>query len=1066
MSRLIRYFAERHLLVHVITAVVVVLGYRAAVKAPRETFPDVTLDVLVVQATLPGASARDVETKVTIPIEDKIEELDGVKEFMTVVTDSVSRTVIEFHSGLGREGLDEAERDLRSLLDSIDDFPEEMEEDPVIRRLESRRFPVVQIALSGPTESVTRAAKLLERRLRRLDQVSKVTLVGLQDPEVRVLVDPERARAHGVTLLDVVRAIEGRNVSSTGGELESPTDRRQVVLWSRFEDPREVGDTVLRFLPNGGALRVRDVARIESGREDTHLIAHTNGRPGISVVVTKRTTADILDTVDAVRALLAHTELPADVDYALVRDESFWTRNRLQLITSNGLAGAVLVAAALFAFLSPLVSFWVLAGVPVVFFAVLALFPVLGLSINLVTLTGFVVILGMIVDDAIVVGERIVSLRQEGAAPHDAAIGGAIEMARPVIASGVTTMLAFLPMWAIGGMAGKMLHYLPVVVVLALAASQLESFLILPAHMEMAGGRRPPPKRRFVLWLEERYRRLLRRVLRHRAWVVGSFALSFFVIMAVVAPRVPVLLFPQDDSEAVHIKITMPVGTPIERTEAVASSIERQIPAIMGDDLVAVLGRIGHQQVSQRGPELEPERGAAENEAIVSAMLRRDRKRHIAAEWIPILERSLQIPPDTRVVYVADILGPPMGLPVAVHVASNDDSIRRSAAQEVAEWLRSVGGVTNIEVDERPGTPEIDLQLDYDKLALHGLSAQNVGLTLRAAFHGLPASEHRDLDETTDFRVMLEPNARTSLDALLELPVRSRSGDLVRLRDVVRPVELAAVSRIYHREGRRAATVTAGFAPGSGHTALSMARRIERELLPRFAGIPDLDVTIGGEAKESRRTTGDIGTVSLLAVAGITVVIALMLGSFVEAFFVVAIIPFSLAAVVLTFYLHGQPLSLFAMMGTLGLAGVVVNSSIVMVDAIHRRLGDVSAAERRRRQDEVIEAVVTRLRPILVTSITTLGGVLPMAYGIGGYDAVVAPMSLALGWGLAASTLVTLVLVPALYTIAGDVRGMRMPVWRRRGPTGVVPAERPRPTGTDALRGLAREAEGPAGELR
>jgi multidrug efflux pump subunit AcrB len=299
-----------------------------------------------------------------------------------------------------------------------------------------------------------------------------------------------------------------------------------------------------------------------------------------------------------------------------------------------------------------------------------------------------------------------------------------------------------------------------------------------------------------------------------------------------------------------------------------------------------------------------------------------------------------------------------------------------------------------------------------------------VGLTLKAAFFGLVASEHRDLDDTTDIRVMFDPSARRSLDALLETPVRANGGELVRLRDVVNPVDFPGVSAIYHREGQRTATVSASFVPGSDHTALSMAARVEQELVPRFAGIPGLRIYNGGEAEDTREVTADLGVASILAVIGITVVITLMLGSFLEAFFVVAVVPFSAAAVVLTFFLHGRPLSLLAMMGAIGLAGVVVNAAIVMVDSIHRQLRMVDSDDPRAQREAIIDAVVARLRPVLVTSLTTLGGVMPTAYGLGGYDAVVSPMSLALGWGLALSTLVTLLLVPTLYTLAGDLRGL------------------------------------------
>ena len=1023
MDRLIRYFAERHLVVHVIVAAVVVIGYATATRTPREGMPNVSMPMIVVKAILPGAAARDIETKVTIPIEDAIEGVDGVKSFYTVISDNISSTIVELYDDYDEAQIREAEQDVRQAIDAINDFPPEMDEDPVIARLNPGKLPVLEIALSGPIDPVIRAAKLLERRIRPLDTVAQVTLVGLQDPEVRVLVDPERAREHGITLLEVVRAVERRNVSSTGGMLETDRDRRQVVLWSRYERPEEVGKTVLRFQPGGGAVRVRDVARIESGREDTGLLAHTNAEPGISVVIRKRETADILDCVDAVRRVVETTPLPPGVRYALVDDKSFETRNRLELMANNGMIGIVLVAIVLFSFLTPAAAIWVMVEIPLVFLGVLALMPHVGITVNIVSLAGFVVVLGMLVDNAVVVAERITVKRQGGLDRLEAAVGGTSEVTRPVTAAAVTTVLAFLPMWAIGGLPGKVAWNIPAVVVLALMLALFGAFFILPAHLSGArSGGRAAEKKAFVVWLEARYRRLLGVVLHHRALVIGAALAIFLAIMLGLAPRTGFVLFPQDDSEALHLKVTTPLGTPLEQTEAVVTSLERQLPDLIGNDLVAVTARVGHKETGRFATDRE--RGAAENEALISALFRNVGRERTSAEWIQELERTLVVPDAVEIVYEADMIGPVHGLPVTVHVESNRDGMRRGAALEVAEWLRGIEGITNVEIDERPGTPQLDLNLDYQKLALRGLDAEDVGLTLKAAFFGLVASEHRDLDDTTDIRVMFDPSARRSLDALLETPVRANGGELVRLRDVVKPVDSPGVSAIYHREGQRTATVSASFVPGSDHTALSMAARVEKEIVPRFAGIPGLRIYNGGEAEDTREVTADLGVASVLAVIGITVVITLMLGSFLEASFVVAVVPFSAAAVVLTFFLHGKPLSLLAMLGAIGLAGVVVNASIVMVDSIHRQLRTVDGDDPRARREAIIDAVVTRLRPILVTSLTTLGGVMPTAYGLGGYDAVVSPMSLALGWGLAFSTLVTLLLVPTLYTLAGDLRGL------------------------------------------
>ena len=1020
MTGLLRFFIQRHLLVNVTAGALVVLGYLSATSLQREFIPSVDTPILWITATLPGASARDMETKITIPIEEALEEVEGIDEYTTLIADNTSFTTVELYDDYNAAQIEAGEQDVRSALDDITDFPDEMEDEPVLKQFNPARSTVIEVALTGAPELLAGAADELEERLERLPLVAGVTVVGLPDPEVRVLVDPVLAREHRITLQDVIRAVARRNVSSTGGMLESAQDRRQVVMWSRYDDPAEVADTILRFRADGGVLRVKDIGRVEIGREDTGLLVHTNGQRGIVLTVQKRETADIIDAALSVREAVAAAPLPQGVTPILAGDQSIIIQNRLQLMATNGLIGLLLVSIVLFLFVRPQPAMWILVGIPIVFLGALALFGQMGMTLNMMALTGFVIVLGMVVDDAVVVSERIVFKQAQGMAPEAAALAGTQEMVPPVTAAALTTILAFIPLIFLGGMPGKIVWQIPAVVVIVLLFSLLESFFILPAHMSTIRDT-VLVKRPFVIALERGYRRALTWSLHHRLATVLIAAGAFFAIMIFVRPLVPFLLFPQDDAERIFVKVSTPKGTSLEQTAAYTAEIERQLMRVAAQDLDVVTARIGHQNTDS----LDKEFGEADNEAVIVMQFRRFGREYTNAEWIDMLPQRIHPPAQVRLVYLSQYFGPPTDQPVTVHVLSNDDEIRRGVAFEVEAYLKSIPGVIEVEVDERPGTPKLDLNLNYEKVALRGLDPETVGATLAAAFFGIKASEHRDLKDTTDLRVQFDPAARVNLDALLETSVRSETGKLVRLRDVVDPIEVPSVTRIYHRDGFRSATVRASFSGASGLTAMPFAARMQAELFPRFANIPGLLVFNGGEAVETSKTTGSVGVAALLAVIGIGVVIWVMLGSFLEALFVLLVIPFAVASVFLIFFLHGKPLSMFAMMGAVGLAGVVVNASIVMVDAIHRRVRESGGDPDADATEHVIDAVVERLRPILVTTLTTLGGVLPTAYGIGGYDPIVSIMSLAIGWGLAVSTLTTLFLVPSLYTLAGDFRRRR-----------------------------------------
>ncbi len=1029
MEALLRFFIKRHLLVNVIAAGLVVIGYLSASSVPREFIPTIDTPIFWLTAMLPGAAAQDVEAKVTIPIEEALEEVDGIDEFTTVIADNTSFTTIELYDDYNRAQTEEAETDLRAAIEAITEFPAEMEDEPILKQYNPARITVLEVALEGPEEPLADAANAVEERLERLPLIASVKTVGLPDPEVRVLVDPVRAREHGITLTDVIAAVRNRNVSSTGGMLESPEERRQVVMWSRFDEPTDVGEAILRFDAQGGAVRIRDIARIESGREDTGIIAHTNGQRGVTLLIQKRETADIVEAVEQVRTAVAAMDLPESVRVTLTNDESIIVNNRMALMFNNGLIGLVLVTAVLFTFVRPGPAVWILIGIPVVFLATLILFPAFGMTLNMMSLTGLIIVLGMVVDDAVVVSERIVVKHAQGLAPGDAALTGAREMLAPVTAAALTTVLAFAPLAAMGGLPGKVAWQIPTVVIIVLMFSLIESFLILPAHMSTLKSGTRLQTRAFVRRLEVKYRRALAWVLDHRALTLAVALAAFAAIMGFIRPMVPFILYPQDDADRLFIKVTTPPGTALERTEAITADLERQLLDITASDIDTVTARIGHQDTNA----LDKSFGDADNEALIFTQFKRFGRSHTNAEWIERIPPLLRVPENVDLVYQSEFFGPPTDQPVTIHILCNDDTLRRGVTFEIESQLRGTPGVIEVEVDERPGTPQLQLNLNYEKLARLGLSAQDVGMTLAAAFYGIEASEHRDLDDTTELRVQFDPAARLNLEALLETPVRAASGQLARLRDVVEPMQLPALTRIYHRDGFRSATIRASFSQDSGLTALSFATQLEEELFPRFAEFPDLYVFNGGEAVETQKTTSGIAVAAVLAVLGIGVVIWLMLGSLLEALFVMLVIPFAVAGVFLIFFIHGQPMSMFAMMGAVGLAGVVVNASIVMVDSIHRRVreGDGDGD----RKSRIIEAVTERLRPIMVTTLTTLGGVLPTAYGIGGYDPIVSIISLAVGWGLAISTLVTLFVVPVLYSLAGDLRRVAKQPFTRRPST-------------------------------
>jgi len=1008
----IRFFLDRHLLVHVITFMVLSVGALVLSQSLREGYPQVTINEVVVTAFLPGASPDDVETKLVRPIEEAVREVDGVDVYHSTASDSVARVVVELYPDYDPGQVRDTERDLQKAIDAITDFPPEMESRPILFRFDPTKMPVLEIALygSGPASSRRAAALDLERRVEAVEGVADVLKVGYADPQIEVQIDPLRARAQGVTLDEVMAALKRRNVASTGGKLETFPSQRQVVLSGEYRGVHDIERTILRFdAAAGGALRIEDVARVVASQEETGLRLHAEGEPSVHLIVRKRGNADIIDTVDRVRAVMDEVQLPSGVSYGLYNDQSRETKNRLSIVIGNGIGGAALVLLVLLAFLSPRVAGWVAFGVPFALLGVLTVIPLLGITINMVSLAGFVVVIGLVVDDAIIVAERIAYHMEQGLPGREAALRGTSEMARPVIGSSVTTILAFSPLFLLGGIPGKFSWAIPAIVIATLAVSLFECFCILPAHLV---GRRDDkrPKARWLVAFEGIYERVLGVVL----WRGGLVAVAFLGLLAFTAyyarTNLGVVLFPQDDSEALYVKLRTPLGTPIEKTEAVARAVERQLPAIMGDELEGVTARIGHHEHRR----ITRDSGAADNEAFVAAFLRNGFEDN-SLTWIARVKEELVVPDDVDVIFQHKEIGPPVGMPVTVHISSDDEAARRRSTARVRAYLDAQPEIIDLEVDERPGLRQVDLRLDYERMALQHVSVESVARTVKAAFFGLPATDLRDGAETVDVRVRFGPSARGDLQLLSSMPVRSEDGRLHPLGDLLVPVEVDALAEIHHRDGVRTTTVEGNLDPNGAATSSSMAARISAELLPHVDGEEGVRVYVGGEAEESAKTVGAMPLVLGLAFLGIILVVMLLTESLLQAVFVVSAVPLGFIGVVWAFVFHGVPLSMFALLGITGLAGVVVNDSIVMVTSLNAATTGVSDLGELVRT--VAAAARERLRPVLLTTLTTVAGVMPTAYGLGGRDAVLSPMSLALGWGLIFATTITLFLVPSLFIV-------------------------------------------------
>lgn len=960
----------------------------------------------------PGAAARDVEINVTVKIEEALLEVPGLDEYASVSREGVSQITVYVDDDADAEAFRVAYDDVDAAIGRLDTLPATVDGRPVLRRVTSDDLPIVELSVAGSPELLQTFLPYLERELRSIDGVAELTRVGQPEIEARILVDPERARQREVDLLTIARAIQRRNLEGSGGTLETFLSEKKVVAYTKFEDYREVLDTNVRRSFEGYGVRLSELATVELVPEERKLIVHSNGKPGASVLVRRKSGSDLLDTVDDIRTMLSSIQLPPGVAVNLLNDQSYLARNRLQLLASNSLMGLLLVTGLLFWAFDARTALWTAFGIPFTLLGVFLLLPLLDITLNAITLGGFVMVLGMLVDDAVVVAEQVQNLREDGMPPVDAAIGAVKQVWKPVFAAAATTMVAFTPMLGLGGLPGKFIWVIPVVVILALSMSLFESYFILPLHL-VHGSSRATHKKRYIIALENLYRAILTAALRFRYPVV-SFFVGILAVSAFVAgnylTKDP---FPQEAAEGFIVRSTLPPGTGAAQMEALQNRIEIELAKLPENELVGYSTRIGTHSDSPL-----TDRGLQSNLAILFVYLtpysERDRS---ATDIMDTLRGFLahELPEHADVTMELMRLGPPVGHPFEVRVSANDDETRSRRVEEIRHFVGGLAGVSDVRDDELAGRPELNLRVRHDMLAQAGLTVEDLLTTLRIAFDGMIVTNLTEVGRSLDFRLRLNREARANLEFLATLPLLNHAGYLINLDRFIYIEEQPGRAEVSHVNGDRTTTVY-----GNLDKDLMSPGDLMEIVSQRFPSDSAVRISFSGEPVENEKIFGDLAIAALTALLGVYLIIALVFDSLTRPVIVMLSVPFILVGVVWGLFFHGMALSMFALLGVIGLVGVIVNNAIVLVHTIGAQQ-DTEAVK----ETDIIRGSVQRLRPVLLTSLTTILGLFPTAYGLGGYDPMISPMCLAMGYGLLFGSLIVMYLVPCLYCIGRDLEAAR-----------------------------------------
>lgn len=1013
MKYIIRYFLNHGLLVSILFFSIFGLGAYKMFTAQKEGFPQVELNKVTVSTLYSGASAEDVELNVTRQLEEEIAEVDGVYEMTSTSRENFSSIIIQADEDADADELREILNEINQAVDKTQDLPIDLDELPVVDLISTGDRPIIAINLFGDHDSLRSILPILERSVEALPGVAGVDMIGYFDREVHIEIDPIKARNLQISLSDVLNAIQARNLRTTGGTLESYLNERTVVTLNKFSSPEQVEAVILRSGFSGDSVHIRDIARVVLREKDETFIVRNEGKPGMSLVIRKKSNADIIRTIDGVKVFMAKQKLPEGTGYTYSDDQSVRTRLRLQVLGGNALMGFALVSFILFLMLNGRAAFWTAMSVPLSLFGTFILLPNFGITINVISLAGFVLVLGLLVDDAIVVAEKITHYREKGLTALEAALKGAVTMWKPVFVASITTVLAFSPMFSIGGMPGKFAWAIPAVVIIALSVSLVESFIILPHHLAGGGSMVGKGKRKWVSQLEQFYGKMLENIL-HWRWLVLLLMLLLLVASVMLAKtHMRVVLFPQDGVETFYIKLEMPRGASLIATEKRLKSIEQYLSGLSENELESYSTRVGTLST-----EATKNRGDHSHWGVISVYLTGEARRsRTADEIISEIRAANPVENGELLIYEKLRVGPAIGKPIELRISTNDDALRETTSNQALALLRELPGVIDAESDNKPGKDQLVVEIDYAKLAQLGLTVKHVADALRVTYDGALVSSTTSVEETINYRVIVAPDYRGKKDMLFNIPVTNNQGKVLNLKDVVKLREARGRLEFMHVDGIRTETISADI-----DTSITTVAKVKKQVLDKLSNTwvssPQMQVTFAGEARETQKIFGSFLVAGIVALVSIFLVVTLLFNSLGQPFIVMATIPFAIIGVIWAFFAHGQPLSFFSTLGTLGLIGVVVNDTIIMVTEVNSELAD---NPRDNLVLTVVNAAKDRLRPVLLTTFTTVAGLLPTAYGIGGSDALIMPLTMAMAYGLMFATIITLILTPSLLIVGHDV---------------------------------------------
>lgn len=1022
MYKIIQFFVTNWRLSFILTFFIMLAGLVGLSTLQRESFPPVDFAKVTITTIYPGSTSSEVEEKITIPIENELRGIEGVKDIKS--TSQAEQSKIEVRIDIDDPDLitKDVVSDIQRAVDRVQNLPSDILERPRIIEVNAKEIPILEIALTGPNQNRERdkLARQLKSILEDINGVTTVRLVGYREKEYQVLLDPIKMQRYYVGIPEIRTAIAARTADTPAGYIRGKEQNEMVRIKAKIGSAEELNLTPIRTGDSGLPIYLNNIGRAEERMEEAKVLTSFNGEPATLLVVVKKATADAIRTVDLAKKQIEdfQKKIPPEFKISVYNNESNRIARRIDIVTSNAVQGFFLVLIVTVLFLPFRLSSLISISLPLSLLGAIFFMQQFGANFNLITMLGLIIALGMLVDNSVVVGELYALNRQDGLPPQEAAIKAGHRFWVALLCSILTTIAAFTPMLVTKGVMGQFIRWIPIIVNIALLFSLIDSFFLIPARLQFILKDEQSKGQVFRPWfnrVESQFASSVRFFLNHPKLTTLGFAILFVLsfIVTIIGNRFE--LFPKEGVEFYIARLELPVQSPLHKMNQEIIRVTQEVQQRLGvENIEAIVGRAGLQQAGVGDP-LEKN---DEHFGMLTIKIPVD----IAAKQNPddIIKLLNTIPPQSLSSLNFEALGngPPVGKPLNLVLRSEDETALQSVIKGLMENLGRLKGILNLTTDQVRSGSEILVTPKLSNLNYVKLTEQDLGLNLRTAYQGLIVGKFYDQGDDFVLRLRFDDAFRSNDSSLKNVRVLNQKGLLIDLQPLAQFTKQEGPPVLKRYDFKRAVTLTAETTP-SELTSVALNAQASQQLAELQKQYPTVTPVFGGEAESTKESVQSLFLALILAVVGIFGILVFAFNSFTQPILVLSSIPLGLIGINFAFFLHQRPLSFLALIGTIGLAGVIVNSAIILVSAINEALAEKISEINTRSQylEQVALVAQDRLRPVLITSLTTVAGLFPTAYAIGGYDSTLVPLTLAMGWGLFVGTFLSLVWIPVGYVL-------------------------------------------------